>query len=585
VPAKKEFYPHEGSVYKARTTPDPHQTQGLAKLARRPKTPSDEDVFAYVMEMGTGKSREVLVDWQKLVGEEKLDDLMVVAPAGSYRNWFEDKSSEQLSELKTHLDPVLLKKAVVAPWVTGGGRAMRQRIQYMLDTTDRPRIFIVNCEAVSTVEIVPKLMREFLARGRAMFAIDESTLMRNGKADRTKIIIKLRELAAARRIMTGLISPKSPFDLYWQYYFLDPAILGFESPIGFRERYAVIEKQCFMPNNLIRDRLLKSMGIRNKDSALSDVLLKKKLAIVRAAVGGNTKVSAIPRADVIRKLQEEAAIMPRAKMVDVIPKLGGYVQTISKVKEFRNLDELHKKTEPYSFRVLKKDVLNLPPKIFLPPRMVELTSEQRRLYEEMKANATAEIEAEAHVTATTVITRMIRLHQIVCGHVVDEEGVIHDVKSNRISAIQEILAEHSGKAIIWSTYRHEIEKIAAALRKEYGEESTAMYYGGNKGTRAQDERRFIGDPACRFMVSTQAAGGRGNTWVVADLVIYAANNHDLELRLQSEDRPHRRGQTKSVVYADLQSPGTVEQPIVRALRKKIDMATIINGENYLEWLI
>ena len=87
------------------------------------------------------------------------------------------------------------------------------------------------------------------------------------------------------------------------------------------------------------------------------------------------------------------------------------------------------------------------------------------------------------------------------------------------------------------------------------------------------------------MVSTQAAGGKGNTWTVADLTVYCSNSYDLEHRLQSEDRNHRKGQKKSVTYIDLICRGTVEERIIKALRQKIDLSTAITGENYREWLI
>ena len=87
------------------------------------------------------------------------------------------------------------------------------------------------------------------------------------------------------------------------------------------------------------------------------------------------------------------------------------------------------------------------------------------------------------------------------------------------------------------------------------------------------------------MVATPQAGGKGNTWTVANLVVYYSNTYDLEARAQSEDRPHRDGQTQKVTYVDLVARGTVDEKILQALRKKIDMATIISGDNYREWLI
>ena len=87
------------------------------------------------------------------------------------------------------------------------------------------------------------------------------------------------------------------------------------------------------------------------------------------------------------------------------------------------------------------------------------------------------------------------------------------------------------------------------------------------------------------MVSTPASGGMGNNWACADLVIYYANNYDLAHRMQSEDRAHRVGQTRSVTYVDLVCPGTVDEKILQALRDKINLATTITGDNYQEWLI
>jgi hypothetical protein len=112
-----------------------------------------------------------------------------------------------------------------------------------------------------------------------------------------------------------------------------------------------------------------------------------------------------------------------------------------------------------------------------------------------------------------------------------------------------------------------------------------VFHGENSKTRGDDERRFLGRDKCRFMVSTQMSGGRGNTWNAADLTIYAANSYDLEWRFQSEDRNHRKGQKAAVKYVDMIVRGTVEERIVNALRGKIDLMSVINGENYRKWLI
>jgi SNF2 family DNA or RNA helicase len=123
------------------------------------------------------------------------------------------------------------------------------------------------------------------------------------------------------------------------------------------------------------------------------------------------------------------------------------------------------------------------------------------------------------------------------------------------------------------------------LTEEYGPKSVAQFHGKNVGARNEEEHRFLNDPDCRFMVATQGAGMRGNTWTVADLTVYYANNYDLEQRDQSEDRNHRIGQTNRVTYVDLIAQGTRENKVIQNLRDKIDLATAINNEGYREWVV
>jgi hypothetical protein len=487
-----------------------HQLKALVKLAKRPEQPSGADVFAWLMEMGTGKTYVNLIEWQTMVEAKEMDTLVVVAPAGSYRNWYLDKSDDQKSEINEHLDPELRRAMLVAGWRAGGGNAeQRDQLRRVISAKrSQPRALFVNVEALSREDSPAFEAIRAVAGPRTMMTIDESTTIKSYDAMRAKECVRLGEIMGARRIMSGLVAPNSPLDLFMQFSFLDWRILGHRSWANFQARYAIIVKQHF----------------------------------------------------------------PGARWPTKV------------VKGYRNVDELKELIAPYSYRVLKEECLDLAPKTYQ-LREVELTKEQRRIYGEIKEFATSQLSEDSHVTATAVIVQLIRMHQVVCGHVVDEDGRVHDVESNRVKAILEVLDEHRGKVIIWCTYHQELRKIVAALEKEYGPGSTAQFHGGNMRTRGEDEQRFLGDPDCKFMVATQSAGGRGNTWVNADLSIYAANGYNLEMRQQSEDRNHRKGQKKPVTYVDLIARGTVEEKIVRALRQKIDLATAITGENYREWLI
>ena len=76
----------------------------------------------------------------------------------------------------------------------------------------------------------------------------------------------------------------------------------------------------------------------------------------------------------------------------------------------------------------------------------------------------------------------------------------------------------------------------------------------------------------------------GITLTAADTVIYYSNSYNLEHRLQSEDRAHRIGQEKNVLYVDLICRGTIDSKIVKALRDKKNIAQQVMGDDWKEWL-
>ena len=111
------------------------------------------------------------------------------------------------------------------------------------------------------------------------------------------------------------------------------------------------------------------------------------------------------------------------------------------------------------------------------------------------------------------------------------------------------------------------------------------YYGLTPQEDRQDNiRKFQSDPKCRFMVGTPSTGGYGITLTAANTVIYYSNGYDLEKRLQSEDRAHRIGQKKNVTYIDIIADDTVDDKIVKSLRKKINIASEVLGEELKDWI-
>jgi SNF2 family DNA or RNA helicase len=251
---------------------------------------------------------------------------------------------------------------------------------------------------------------------------------------------------------------------------------------------------------------------------------------------------------------------------------------------YKRLDELTDILNVFSYRVLKEDCLDLPEKIYI-KREIELTEEQKMAYSTMKSAALAQLNGKL-ATAPHVLTQMMRLHQITCGHLKTDEGDITELKSNRLSELMDVLDEVEGKAIIWANYIYDIEHIVTELKKKYGDDSVVQYYGAVPSEQRQTNIEKFQDPKSnyRFFVGNPQTGGYGITLTCANTVIYYSNGYDLEKRLQSEDRAHRIGQKKSVTYVDLIAAKTVDEKIVKALRSKINIASTILGEELREWI-
>lgn len=259
--------------------------------------------------------------------------------------------------------------------------------------------------------------------------------------------------------------------------------------------------------------------------------------------------------------------------------------SFNQVVGYQHLDELTDSLDRFSYRVLKKDCLDLPDKIYL-KRTVELTPEQGRVYNQLKDIALAMID-DKMITTPNILTQILRLSQVCSGFVRTDDGVVRELPSNKLDELMSVLEEVNGKVIIWASWTNDILAIEKALAKEYGPESVRTYYGD---TKADERQEIVGqfqqpDSNLRFFVGQPKTGGYGLTLTEASTVIYFSNSYDLEVRLQSEDRAHRIGQKNNVTYIDIVTEGTVEEKILVALRDKINIASDVLREGYKSWII
>jgi len=475
--------------YKFKSKPFAHQLKAL-------EMSWDKQVFAYFMEMGTGKSKVLIDNIAILYNKGHINGVLIVAPKGVYKNWFD-------SEIPNHMPDYIDKKVVL--WEATINKTKEKELNTLFQSSFDLHILIMNVEAFSTKK-GKQFAEKFLSCHKTLMAIDESTTIKNPEAIRTKTIIGIGRDVKYKRILTGSPVTKSPLDLFTQCYFLDPWLLDHQSFYSFKTRYAIT----------------KQINVSGR--------------MVHLVVG------------------------------------------------YRNLGELSDKLKPFSFRVLKDDCLDLPPKTFM-KRIVQLSPEQKKVYEQMKKMALAVLNGKM-VTTATVLTQLMRLHQITCGHFKSDDGDIQVLKNERLDELLDVLDEVEGKAVKWAHYRYDIEIIVEAIKKRYGDNTVVTYYGDTSTDDRQKAIKKIQDPnsPVRFIVGTPQTGGYGITLTGASTMIYYSNGYDLEKRQQSEARIDRIGQEKPMTYIDIIAEGTVDEKIVDALRKKVDIASKVMGEELKAWI-
>lgn len=261
------------------------------------------------------------------------------------------------------------------------------------------------------------------------------------------------------------------------------------------------------------------------------------------------------------------------------------------VLHYVNTDELAEKIAGCSYRVTKEQCLDLPPKVYMPKRVLELEGEQERVYDQMKKESLAFLDGRV-LDAPTVLSQLVRLQQITAGYlpVLDEFtreqiGIkkIGSGYSKKIKEVLSILEDSDEKAIVWCKFKFEIEEMSAAL-SEAGIDHVTFYGKTSDSDRVSNRNAFQNDPGVRVFVGQVKTGGIGITLTAATMVIYLSNTFSTEDRIQSEDRAHRIGQTKSVSYYDISFKRTVDERIISVLRQNKMISDAIMQDGYRSWI-
>lgn len=499
--------------------------QGEDFLATR-----DESNWAVLYEMGLGKTKQTIDTAAWMYAQGTIDFVLVIAPNGVHTNWIEDELPAHMPEWTNH---------IAAEWGSNMKAAQKEKYEAVFESyksSPRLRILAMNVEAFGIQKRyfdakAGKLVRAILNAFRVLMVVDESITIKTPGAQRTRRIITLGKHATARRILNGAPITEAPFDLYGQFKFVagdGPPLLGPYSSnfASFKHRYGVWEEK--------------------------------------------------QRRDGRR-----------------YPDLKGY----------QNLDELAEFLALCSTRRTKAEELDLPPKLYEKLRC-ELHKEQARLYKRVKDEAIIELRrttgGSEEQQIDTALVQIMRLQQIIGGFVPTDDPenriskcIVDDpMDLPRVQLFRERLETvQTGKAIIYCEFLSEVR-----MWKDLLGEAAAVYVGKahykDPEDRERNKVRFQGrrenefkdhDPDCRYMIMNKA-GARGITLTHATAMLYYTNGNSLDLRLQSEDRPHRIGQENAVLYMDGVTPGCVDEKIVAKYREKKRIADLITGDNPADWL-
>lgn len=467
---------------------EPRAHQARAFLLSR-----DLPAFGLFMEQGTGKTKVIIDTACWLYNRGLIDAMIVVAwPNGVHRNWND-------YEL-----PVDMTIPYLAEFWSSTDKTTKGRVRWRkwMLTKDRITVATFNVECFVS-DFARELLLEMLTEKRCLFVIDQSASIKNHTAERSKFLInEASVLAPFRRIMDGAPVAEGAEELFSQFKFLDPNIIGHDTWTAFRQEFCEI-------------------GFYNE------------------------------------------------------------------IKGYKNMEELRRRIDGYSLRVLSEECQDLPPRIYK-AWPFDLHPEEGRIFRDLKNKELAffdgtvdpddeedeefSIDDHSHIEEHHALVKSLRLQQVSSGWWPKKDEFKAITKEpSRLKALLLLLEAAQGKAIIYARFRPDLELIQKALSKD-----AASYHGGISGDdKARAKRRFMEDPRLKYLIGQQSSLGIGHTLTAAKHVIFYCNHPSLRLREECEKRAHREGLKHKIIVWDLMARGTHDGKLVAALRAKKELASTI----------
>lgn len=461
--------------------------------------------YALFCEMGTGKSKMLIDDAARLFKQKHIDLMFVLCPNGLQQNWI-------LREIPIHL---ALDNYQIGFSRSGMGKKETTTWEALvsLKGEDLFKVLAVNIDQLVNFQMYT-YYKSIIRDHETLLIVDESQRIKKPgmSTKRSHRTVLLGEHAIAKRIASGSPMPNGPQDLYNQFKFLNPGILGYRTFADFKVSHMEFAQIDVSNRPGIEKMVPKIMGYRRIKK------LKEKMKPYTYAV----------------RLRD---------CVDMPPLIfEDYFVTLTPQQE-------------RMYKSLQKEAIA---SIENPPS--NLTNEELILW----------AFENPLVISKNALSKCIRLVQVLGGFVPDDDGVMHELDNNKIKVMNEIIEDEPHKKfMILAQYKPEIKAIVESLNKNFGKESVVEYHGGVKMTdRTIAVDRLQEDPKTRFFVA-QWQSAIGITLTAATRALcYSFPYHNWEHFIQAIYRIFRIGQHHKVVVTQLVSENKADRGIIKNITEK-----------------
>ena len=250
---------------------------------------------------------------------------------------------------------------------------------------------------------------------------------------------------------------------------------------------------------------------------------------------------------------------------------GNHTPVLKKSMEPELTERLHS----IAYRATKSECLDLPMTTDI-VRTVELEPAAAKVYRDLVKESYAELGNDREVSATNILTRLLRLSQLTGGFIGDDAGGtpqnISRAKLNALSDIIEQAQQEGKKLVVIARFVPEIKAICGMLGKAGIAYSCIM---GGVTDRDEQVSRFQTAPDCQVFVGQIATAGLGITLTAASTLVFYSTDYSMSNHEQARARIHRVGQKENCTYIYLAAKGTVDEKVLKALRNKADLARML----------